>query len=68
MNDSNAARAGGIMDAMDHLGATVGALLTGTVVLPALGTGPTLRGLAVMCSAVTGVWVLRAVSRNGVGP
>jgi predicted membrane-bound spermidine synthase len=50
--DRSAARAGGIMDAMDHVGAAVGALFTGTLILPAVGTVPTLSFVACLVGTV----------------
>jgi spermidine synthase len=45
-------RAGGLMDATDHLGAAVGALLTGTLVLPAVGAGAALAFAATLAASV----------------
>jgi hypothetical protein len=56
--DRATARAGGIMDAVDHLGAAIGALFTGTLILPAIGTFATLSFVALL-SAVAGLaWLL----------
>ena len=55
----DAARAGGLVDALDHLGATLGALTVGTVVLPAAGASTTLRLIALAAAAVGGIWLAR---------
>jgi len=54
------ARAGGIMDATDHLGAAVGALLTGTLILPAIGAFTTLSFVALLAATAGCTWLLLA--------
>ena len=51
--------AGGLMDAMDHLGAMLGALVTGSLLLPAFGSMTTLSLLAASSAAMSGVWLVR---------
>lgn len=51
------ATAGGLIDALDHLGATVGALTVGTVVLPAIGATATLHLLALLTCALGLGWL-----------
>jgi predicted membrane-bound spermidine synthase len=58
--DRVAARAGGAMDAMDHLGAAVGALVTGTVILPAIGAFATLHSVALLAAATGCTWLVVA--------
>jgi spermidine synthase len=66
LDGASAGRAGGLMDAMDHLGATVGALVTGTLVLPAIGTSATLACAAALAgSAGVVLWILRGPVRSG---
>jgi spermidine synthase len=52
--------AGGLIDALDHLGAAVGAITVGSVILPAIGGAATLRLIAGLTVAVGGVWVVQS--------
>ena len=54
-----AAAAGGLIDALDHLGATLGALTVGTIILPALGTQATLHAVALGTALLGAVWLAR---------
>lgn len=44
--DEGGRRAAGVLHAMDHLGGAVGTLIGGTLLLPLLGSGVTLAGIA----------------------
>jgi spermidine synthase len=57
--DRVAARVAAHLDAFDHLGASVGALVTGTVALPALGTTTSLRLVAAVTAGAAIVWIVR---------
>ncbi|MBI5507473.1 MAG: hypothetical protein HY903_01850 [Deltaproteobacteria bacterium] len=57
---SAAGSAGGLVDAFDHLGAMLGAVVTGTVLLPAIGATATLGIIAGGSAAVAALWSLRA--------
>lgn len=57
------ASAGGLIDALDHLGATLGALSVGTIILPAIGAGATLRLIALVTFAVGIGWLMQAKVR-----
>lgn len=61
------ARAGGLMDAMDHLGAALGALVTGTLVLPAIGARATLHVVAAIAAVVGCLLVAWPPARRGTG-
>jgi spermidine synthase len=50
---------GGLIDAMDHFGAMLGALAVGSLILPALGTTMTLLFVAAQCVGVAGLWLAR---------
>ncbi len=55
----SAASAGGLIDALDHLGATAGALTVGTVILPALGTRATMHAVALVSALLGAGWLTR---------
>jgi spermidine synthase len=59
VGNPNAARAGGLVDALDHFGAALGALTVGTIILPAVGATSTLRWVALVAFVVGGVWLSR---------
>jgi Spermidine synthase len=48
-------RTAGTLDAVDHLGAAIGAVLTGVVLVPTLGRDMTCLWLAFLCAGVAGI-------------
>jgi spermidine synthase len=59
----SASGTGGLMDAMDHLGAMVGALVTGSFLVPALGASATLHLVAFASAGMAVLWLARVAWR-----
>ncbi len=57
-------RAAGLLSAMDHLGAMVGSLTIGTLVLPALGTRATLEAVVIASSVAACIALMSSGERN----
>jgi spermidine synthase len=60
----NASRGAGLMDSLDHLGAFVGALVTGVLLIPLLGIVQTCLTIALVNAAC---WGLLLLARRDVG-